>query len=241
MSPGGERRLRLLQRLLSNGSPGLDVQRLCEVCRDVTATSGAGMMLMSGDMLRGSPCTTDEVSAVIERLQFDLGEGPCVDAHQRGRPVLEADLAEPATPRWLAFALPAVEAGARAVFAFPLRVGAIRLGSIDLYCDQPRSLTDTEHADALAMADITAEALLAMQVGAPPGMLAAELEAGSAFQAVVHQASGMVSAQLGVDVGQALVRLRAYAFGNDQPLADVARDVVTRRLRFDGAAGEEDR
>jgi hypothetical protein len=240
VSRSGERRLRLLQRLVGDGTQELDVHRLCGLCRDVTAASGAGIMLISGDELRGSPSTTDDVSAVIERLQFDLGEGPCVDAHQQGRPVLEPDLAEPATPRWLAFAVPAVDAGARAVFAFPLRVGAIRLGSLDLHCDQPRSLSDTQHADALVMADITAEALLVMQAGAPPGMLAAELDAGSDFRDVVHQASGMVAAQLEVDVGQALVRLRAFAFGNDRHLADVARDVVARRLRFDVAAGEAD-
>ena len=61
------------------------------------------------------------------------------------------------------------------------------------------------------------------------------------FHYVVHQASGMVSAQLGVSVGEALVRLRAYAFGNDRPLTDVARDVVARKLRFDAASGEGDR
>jgi hypothetical protein len=236
VSAGGERRLRLLQRLVGNGAPEPDVLRLGGVCRDVTAASGAGIMLISGDALRGSAGTTDEVSAVIERLQFDLGEGPCVDAHQEGRPVLEPDLAEPAAPRWLAFAVPAVDAGARAVFAFPLRVGAIRLGSLDLYRDEPGSLSDSQHADALVLADITAEALLVMQAGAPPGMLAAELEAGSDFRDVVHQASGMVAAQSEIDVGQALVRLRAFAFGNDRDLVDVARDVVARSLRFDVAA-----
>ena len=44
--------------------------------------TGAGIMLMSGDVPRGSLCTTDEVSALIEQLQYDLGEGPCVDAYQ---------------------------------------------------------------------------------------------------------------------------------------------------------------
>ena len=58
--------------------------------------TGAGIMLMSGDVPHGSLCTTDEVSALIERLQYDLGEGPCVDAYQLDRPVLEPDLAEPA-------------------------------------------------------------------------------------------------------------------------------------------------
>ena len=66
------------------------------------------------------------------------------------------------------------------------------------------------------------------------------MEAGADFQYVVHQASGMVAVQLHVSVGQALIRLKAYAFGNDRPLADVAADVVARRLRFDAASGEKD-
>jgi hypothetical protein len=185
-------------------------------------------------------CTTDEVSTLVEQLQFELGEGPCVDAYHQDRPVLEPDLAAPVTPRWLAFTGPAVEAGVRAIFGFPLEVGAVRLGALNLYCDRPGSLTDDQHADALVMADITAQALLVMQANAPPGRLAAELEAGADFQYVVHQASGMVAAQLEVSVGQALIRLRAYAFGNDRPLAEVAEDVVARRLRFDDRSGEKD-
>jgi hypothetical protein len=50
----------------------------------------------------------------------------------------------------------------------------------------------------------------------------------------------MVAAQLDATVTQALIRLRAHAFGNGRPLTDVARDVVDRRLRFDAASGEKD-
>lgn len=202
--------------------------------------TGAGIMLMWGDLPRGSVCTTDEVSALIEQLQYDLGEGPCVDAHQLERPVLEPDLADPADPRWLAFSGPALDAGVRAVFGFPLRVGAVRLGALNLYRDRPGPLDGEQHADALVMADVAAEAVLLLQAEAPPGEMAAELEAGGEFQYVVHQAAGMVSVQLGVTVGQALIRLRAYAFGNDRPLTQVARDVVSRTLRFDVASGEKD-
>jgi hypothetical protein len=202
--------------------------------------TGAGIMLMSGDVPRGSLCTTDAVSALIEQLQYGLGEGPCVDAFNLDRPVLEPDLAHPRTPRWLAFAGPAVEAGVGAVFGFPLEVGAVRLGSLNLYRDKAGPLTDEQHADALAMADVAAHAVLLMQANAPPGQLASELEAGANFQYVVHQAAGMVAAQLEVSVGQALIRLRAYAFGHDRPLAAVAEDVVARRLHFNPANGEED-
>jgi hypothetical protein len=72
-----------------------------------------------------------------------------------------------------------------------------------------------------------------MQAGWTTGGLATELQNGSNLQYVVHQAAGMVSAQLDVSVAQALVRLRAYAFGNQLVLAEVAADVVARRLRFD--------
>lgn len=236
----GERRQRILARLASGEAPEFETQRLCDACAEVTGMSGAGIMLMSGDVPRGSVCTTNKVSALIEQLQYGLGEGPCVDAYLQNRPVIEPDLANPTRPRWLAFTGPALEAGVRAVFGFPLQVGAVRLGALNLYCERRGPLTDEQHADALVMADVAAQAVLVLQAKAPPGQLAAELEAGADFQYVVHQASGMVAAQLEVSVGQALIRLRAYAFGNERPLAEVARDVVARELRFDARNGEED-
>jgi GAF domain-containing protein len=236
---GDERRLQLLARVLdANGD--LSPQRLCDVCVEATGASGAGIMLMSGDVPRGSVCTTDAVSELIEQLQYELGEGPCVDAYNQDRPVSEPDLAETITPRWLAFTGPAVDAGVRAVFGFPLQIGAVRLGSLNLYRATPGPLSDDEHADALLMANIIAQALLLLQASAPEGSVATELEANADFQYVVHQASGMVAAQLDVTIAQALVRMRAYAFGNDRNLHDVARDVVERRLRFDAPSGEKD-
>jgi len=214
--------------------------QLCRVCAEATAMSGAGIMLMSGDVPYGSLCTTNEMSELIEQLQYDLGEGPCVDAYRQDYPVLEPDLAQPSTPRWLAFAPPAIAAGVRAVFGFPLQVGLVRLGALNLCRDRPGPLSDDQHADALVMAGIAAQAVLVLQSGAPPEGLASELEAGADFHYVVHQASGMVAAQLEVSVGQALVRLRAYAFGNDRHLTEVATAVVARELRFDAASGEMD-
>ena len=89
-----------------------------------------------------------------------------------------------------------------------------------------------QHADALVMAGVAARAVLAMQANAPPGELAAELEAGADFHFVVHQAAGIVSAQLDVSLTEALIRLRAYAFADDRVLTAVAEDVVARRLRM---------
>ena len=224
----GERLARILAELAGARSS----TRLCEVGTRVVGVTGAGVMLMAGDVPQGSLCTANEASSVIEELQFTLGEGPCVDAYHHDEVVLEPDLADPATPRWLAFTPRAVEAGARAVFGFPLRVGSVRLGALNLYQDRPGSLSDDQHADALVMADVMAHWVLETQAGAPPGALAEELEAGADFHFVVHNAAGMVSVQLGVSVTEALIRLRAYAFSQGRRLDDVAEDVVARKLRL---------
>ena len=228
----GGRRERILADLADGTDGDVTAVRLCEVCKGVTGMSGAGIMLMSGDLPLGSVGTTGKVSALIEDLQYTFGEGPCVDAYKLDRPVLEPDLADPAVLRWVAFTGPAVEAGVRAIFGFPLAVGAVRLGALNLYADRPGRLSDDQHADALVAADLAAEAVLGMQARGSSGVVAAELEHGANFQYVVHQAAGMVSAQLEVSVGQALVRLRAHAFGHQRLLADVATDVVARRVRF---------
>jgi GAF domain-containing protein len=228
----GDRLVRILAELSSGGATEPEAARLCDVCVDVCLMSGAGIMLMAGKV-QSSVCSSDEVSALIEELQYTLEEGPCVDAYLQDRPVLEPNLAEPRTPRWFAFAPPAVEAGVRAIFGFPLQVGAVRLGALNLYRARPGPLSDEQNADALVLAGVAARAVLAMQAHAPPGELAPELERGANFHFVVHQATGMVGAELGVSAGDALRRLRAYAFTNGRMLTEVANDVVARKLRFD--------
>ena len=194
--------------------------------------TAASVMLMSDDLPRGSGCASSQLSSLIEDLQFTLGEGPCVDAYGLDCPVLEPDLAANGGMRWIGFAAPALEAGARAVFGFPLRVGTVRLGALNLCNDLPGRLSDDQHADALVMADIVTRTLLAIQAEAPLGAIATDLEEGSDFHGVVHQASGMVSAQMNVGIAEALIRLRASAFATDRPLVAVSQDVVTRRLRL---------
>lgn len=229
-----QRRLRILVEL---GSGDASTARLCEVSRRVLGVTAAGIVLFTDEIPLGSACTTSPIVEAVENLQHALGEGPCVDAYRHDRPVLEPDLANPGAPRWPAFTGPALDAGVRAIFAFPVGVGSARLGALSLCVDRPGTLTDDQHADALVMATVAAESLLAMQAGGPPGALATELEAGSDLHYVVHQAAGMVSAQLEVCVGEALDRLRAHSFAVERSLAVVAADVVGRRLRLGDVAG----
>ncbi len=227
----GDRLLRILAELGAEGN-GWSAARLCAVCPQIVGVTGAGVMLISGDVPRGSLCTTNEVSQLIEELQFTLGEGPCVDAYRQDRVVAEPDLTDPVTRRWFAFAPPALKAGVRAVFGFPLRVGTVRLGALNLYREWSGPLSDDQHADALVMADVAARWVLETQAGAPPGAVASELEAGADFHFAVHNAAGMVSVQVGISVAEALILLRAFAFSHDRLLADVAQDVIDRKFRM---------
>jgi hypothetical protein len=230
---GADRLFDILGKLAEEGSTFPSSASLCEVAIDVSGTNGAGIMLNVGDEPRGTLHSSDAVSALIEELQFTLGEGPCVDAHHQGRPVLEPDLVNPMVPRWMIFTPEVIKGGARAVFGFPLTVGAIRLGAMNLYraCSGP--LSDEEHADCLVVAGVIARTILSIQSGSPTGSLAGHLESGANLRLVVHQASGMVSVQLGIPIADALVRLRGFAFRNDQLIDDVAMSVIDRRLRFD--------
>lgn len=118
---------------------------------------------------------------------------------------------------------PALHVGLRAVFAFPLRVGAVRLGALDVYTDRRGPLSGDQHAGASVMADVVASWVLDTQAGAPLGSVAAALDAEADFHLVVHNAAGMVSVQLGVSVTEAILRLRGYAFSHGQPLTSRPR------------------
>ena len=201
---------------------------LAAACVRSLPVSGVGLALMTDDGPAGIIAATDGAAMELEELQFTLGEGPCVDASQTGRPVLQPDLARTAPLRWPAFAGGALEAGVRALFAFPLRVGAIRLGVLDLYRDLAGPLSTDELAEALSFADAATLLLLHEQAGTAPSSAVPVLD----DRAEVHQATGVVSVQAAVGLAEALVLLRARAFADQRALGDLARDVLTGTVSF---------
>ena len=190
--------------------------------------SGVGLALMTDDGPAGIIAATDGAAMELEELQFTLGEGPCVDASQTGRPVLQPDFARTAPLRWPAFAGGALEAGVRALFAFPLRVGAIRLGVLDLYRDRAGPLSTDELAEALSFADAATLLLLHEQANTAASSAVPVLD----DPAEVPQATGGVSVQAAVGLAEALVLLRARAFADQRALGDLARDVLTGTVSF---------
>lgn len=176
---------------------------------------------------------TDGRARQLEELQFALGEGPCVEASSSGRPVLQPDLATAGSAQWPRFGAAALDAGVHAIFAFPLRVGATRVGVLDLYRDTPGPLSAADLADALAFADAATVVVLDLQDHDGHGGGSAALTGPIDSQAVIHQATGMITIQLGINLGEALLRLRAHAYATGQTVSAVAADVVNRRLHFD--------
>lgn len=229
-----ERLATLLVDLDNDRHDGGDVvERLCDTCVEVLEVTGAGIMLMSDGEHRGTLGVSNQVMTVVEELQFTLGEGPCIDAYTSDHQIIEPDLRDPDTVRWPAFSGPAVQAGVRAVFGFPLRTGVVNLGALDVYLDHPGDLRTEQVADAAVLAGVIANTILALQADAVSGELPEPLDSNVHHRAVVHQASGMVSSQLGIDVADALVRIRALAFSSSRPVNDVAHDIVDRRLRLE--------
>lgn len=224
-------------RDLIDRQPGhLDLlQRVCRAATGALSARGTGISVMTADGTCGASACSDPASERVEELQFTLGEGPCIDAFAERRPVLTADLADAARYRWPVYAPAAQDDGVRAVFAFPLQIGAVRLGVMDIFRDRVGPLTGTELLTAFAFADVTMEALLDMEEDRQSGDVRAVLDVG--HRAELFQAQGMVMVQLGVSIGEALVRLRAYAYAENRRLEDVAHDVVNRRLRLDSDKG----
>jgi len=210
---------------------------LCEAAVHTLPIAGASLTLTTAAGHRSLLAASDGVSARLDELHFTLGEGPAVDAASRGHPVLVNDLADPATAgRWPAFCGAAMEAGARAVFALPLQIGAICLGALVTYRVERGRLSAEDLAQALRLADGAADALLDLAVPASEltkpdgGGDGATHDRTYPFGAEVHQASGMLMVQLGVSIEIALARLRAYAFAQGRPVSEIAREVVAGTL-----------
>jgi hypothetical protein len=230
-----ERVSEILAELLgvTPGAPQHDLPGLLvAMCARQVPVTGAGIIVMANSGPGAMLASTDGAARTMEELQFTLGEGPCVDASTSGQPVLQPRLADTGPKRWPGFTDGALACGVRAVFAFPLHVGAIPVGVLDLYRDVEGELGDTELDEALAFADTATAVLLHLQAQPVRGESGDGLVALVENRAEVHQASGMVSVQAMLGLGEALVLLRAHSYAAERPLLEVARQVIARTLQF---------
>lgn len=226
---------RILHAVGSAGDGGEQVARLCTLLARTVHADGVGLSVTTGAGHQARVAATDEVSGRIEDLQIVLGQGPCVDALSTRAPVLTPDMSQAAaSDRWPLFVPAVAELGVAASFSVPLLAGDVGLGALDLYRCRVGDLEDSGVDKALDFAAAAVEILITTQ-SAPPARRPHFDVASWPGASTIHQATGMVMAQIGGEAAGAFAVLRSRAFADDRPLLDVARDVLDRRLRFDGA------
>ncbi|MFG2006729.1 GAF and ANTAR domain-containing protein [Spirillospora sp. NPDC048911] len=212
-----------------------------------------------GERLAGKPGRLEPLHAVGEMglrlLEAELtsGDGPCLEAVRTDEPVLAEDLSDhDCQRRWPMFTAMSQADDVQAVFAFPLTPQTAPIGVLVLCRDRPATLTAHQHTQGLLFAEAAMALLLdasfdliqhpasqplvpEQDVTATYGAAALDFTLPAGVLALgpqVHQAAGMVSVQMDCSPSDALTVLRAHAFAHDEPLTQVARQVVARILRF---------
>lgn len=217
----------IAEQLVDDSLEGLGaaLQRLCRGTCLALSSAGAAVQLMATSGTDGVAGYSDARAREWGDLAFTVGEGPCFEAHRCHRPVLVSDLGLVQPWRWPGYVDRATQAGLGGVFAFPLHVGAVGLGVLEVYDDIPRRWTPPQAQVGLSCADIATDLMLdrANAEDAEP-----DVEIGTAMdlRAEIAQAQGMVMVDHGIELPEALVRLRGHAFASGEPLLDLARRVV---------------
>jgi hypothetical protein len=238
--------LELVLAMPPGGSRGLAgvLDRVCRAAVSELRLLGAVVTLMSSTETQAVSAASNATTRRLEEQQFGLGEGPTRDAHALHRPVVESDLEAAGWRRWPAFASVASEAGAGAVCALPLQIGAVSFGVLTLYFPATRGISVQDLRTGLDFAEFASAVLVNDSgPGADGGRLDLDLPAVLDTQGHIYQAQGMVMVELGVGLAEALARMRAYAYATDQPLSSLATDIVAGRTAIprdgpgDGPAG----
>ncbi|MDQ3156889.1 MAG: GAF and ANTAR domain-containing protein [Actinomycetota bacterium] len=203
------------------------LEQLCRAATHNLGVVGVAVSLMSNAGSVGVVAGADKRSVSIDELQFTLGEGPSHDAFALRRPVLTADLQSGDGRKWPGYSAAAQEAGVHAVFAFPLHIGAAAFGVLNVYVSRAGPLEFQQLTMALTFAEIATEVLLNEDTDTENGRLHLGVETVLNYRAEIYQAQGAVMVELGVSLGEALVRMRAYAFANDQSLAELASGIMS--------------
>ena len=198
----------------------------------VLPVSGLSIATM-GDLLGSETVSaTDDVAARLDELQFDLGEGPCWDALVERRPVLEPDLRSAPERLWPAFSRALDDVPIGALFAFPLMLGPLALGAMDLYSGGAHVLSDRHSRRASELAQEVSRHLLRRAVSEVADDHLQEATADRFSRRRVHQATGMVLAQVGISPDDAELLIQGHAFARGVSMREVAEDVLAGRLSF---------
>jgi hypothetical protein len=198
---------------------------------DVFPVTGVAVSTLGEFLGSETLSASDPQAARIDELQFDLGEGPCWDAMATARPVLAPDLRAHPSASWPAFSRAILDDDLGAIFAFPLVIGPLRIGAVDLYSRRPTELTPVQSRQASEMAGLVSRRVLRRAIMRMTHD--DDDRTGNAFsRRVIHQATGMVLSQLDVAIDDARLVIEGHAFASNRTMMDVASDIVNGTLNF---------
>lgn len=219
----------------SNSDREVDDSALCARFLKELPIDGVSVCVFGGTAPEEVLCATDSLAARLDELQFDLGEGPRWQAAHARNPVLEPRVREVEHPLWPIFHAALMDTPVAALYVFPLNLGALNVGCVELYSTSKSTLDRADRAKAAVLANETTWKLLdRLLQGTETDMRDSALTAVSALsRREIHQATGMVLVQMDVTPTEALLLLRAHAFSQGRTVRSLAGDVVARRLIFD--------
>jgi hypothetical protein len=220
-----------MSRVLVENATALPGGALCAPFVDGLPVTGASISVFGVDGRQSTVSASDPIASRAETLQFELGEGPHWQALAHGVPVLCADLSAE-DGEWPVFGQAARELGIAALFAFPMVLGAVTVGVVDLYRLTPGRLDPEAIFRATSMAGRVANSAVVQATASAHSHDSEERAMAPAMRREVHQATGMILAQLDIPATDAFSRLRAHAFASGRSVEDVAHDVVIRLLDF---------
>ncbi|RST03719.1 GAF and ANTAR domain-containing protein [Streptomyces sp. WAC05950] len=206
------------------------LRRLADHCVRLTAMDAAGVMLVNARGRLQSVVVTEDRVELTEMFQVQVSEGPCIDAYVTGEPVHADDLATDGD-RWPVFTPLAEAAGFSAAHSFPLQLRSQNIGALNLLARTPTPVPpeDSRLLQALA-GTATTSVLTWSREPLRPYDIVTRTQAALSGKAVLDIAAGMLAATAHITPSEGEQKLRAYAAAHDQRPADIADDLVRRRL-----------
>ncbi|MGH9102797.1 MAG: GAF and ANTAR domain-containing protein [Acidimicrobiales bacterium] len=200
---------------------------LARRCVELLSISAAGVVLADEAGYRRVMACSTEQAWLVELLQAQNDQGPCLDCYRGAAPVSADDLGR-ARGRWPRFAPLALDAGVRAAHALPLRLRGSVLGALGLFANEPRALPGDDALLGRALADMAAISLVHHHAAHDPRGLPVLLEAALHSRSVIEQSQGMLAERHQIDLDEAFTLLRRHSQEHDQRLAATARAIVER-------------
>lgn len=205
---------------------------LCRPFVELLPITGASISVFNEAGHQSTICASDAMAARLDELQFSLGEGPRWTTLRTGTSTLAPDLNDAQHDEWPIFRAAIIDLQVGALFAFPLSMGAVIVGVVDLYRETPGPLTMGAMSTAMSLAGTVAAPAARRAVRSAEDEVPPNANTAPEMRRVVHQATGMLLVQLDTTATNAFFRLKAHAFATNRTLEDVAHDVVMRRIDF---------